>query len=115
MGIWTFDSWRSISHSASEYDWALFQFAIGRTSLYVLGAGASLPIISRDLASEIERGIKSVGSIPAVPEDPSELKQWMLRTIFDTRLMPFAQTRSPRTFSIVMRPMRWLKCCSLAG
>lgn len=78
MGIWTFDSWRSISHSASEYDWALFQFAIARTSLYVLGAGASLPIISRDIASEIERGIKSMGSIPAVPEDPSELKRWML-------------------------------------
>jgi hypothetical protein len=78
MGIWTFDSWRSSSHSPSEYDWTLFQFAIARTSLYVLGAGASLPIISRDLTSEIERGIRSMGSIPAVPDDPSELKQWML-------------------------------------
>jgi hypothetical protein len=62
----------------SEYDWQLFQFTIVRPTLYVLGAGASLPIIGGDLASQIRRAVWNNGSYPAVPEPPSALKQWLL-------------------------------------
>ncbi len=63
---------------ASEYDWWLLQFIIARPSLYVLGAGASLPIIGGDLTSAIRRAWWDRGGIPVAIEPPSALKQLLL-------------------------------------
>jgi hypothetical protein len=66
------------NHSAVEYDWPLFQFTIVRPSLYVLGAGASMPIVAGDLTSAIRRAWWDRGGIPVAIEPPSALKQSLL-------------------------------------
>jgi hypothetical protein len=61
-----------------QFDWRLFRFAITRPSLYVLGAGASLPIITHQIAERIRKAVWDIGSFEAVYEPPSALKKRLL-------------------------------------
>jgi hypothetical protein len=61
-----------------QYDWRLFRFAVTRASLYVLGAGASLPIITHQIAERIRKAVWDIGSFEAVYEPPSALKKRLL-------------------------------------
>jgi hypothetical protein len=62
------------------YDWPLFQFALRRHSLYILGAGASLPTLGGDLSARIRSLIWDNGIYEGHQElYPSPLKRRILR------------------------------------
>ena len=67
-----------MANKASLYDWPLFQFAITHPSLYVLGAGASLPIISGQVADKIRKTVWENGVYEGSAHPPSRLKQRLL-------------------------------------
>ena len=62
----------------SQYDWPLFRFAITRPSLYVLGAGASVPIISSQISDRIRKSVWDNGIYEGSAQPPSPLKQRLL-------------------------------------
>jgi hypothetical protein len=60
------------------YDWPLFEFAIRRSSLYVLGAGASMPQIRGDFTQEIRRLAWHNGIYEGQRQVPSPLARRVL-------------------------------------
>lgn len=72
-----------MARSISQFDWRLFRFAITSRSLYVLGAGASLPIISSKIAKRIRNVVRDNGAFAAIYEKPSPFKKRLLT--FDMR------------------------------
>jgi hypothetical protein len=72
-----------MARSISGFDWRLLRFAISRPSLYVLGAGASLPLISGEIAKRIRSDAWDNGVFAAIYEEPSSLKKRLLT--FDIR------------------------------
>jgi hypothetical protein len=72
-----------MSRNIPQFDWRLFRFAITHRSLYVLGAGASLPHASGQIVERIRKAFWEAGVLSAVYEEPSAIKERLL--IFDIR------------------------------
>ena len=66
-------------HSDPQYDWELFRFAINRRSLYILGAGASLPQIRGDFSRRIRQLVWANGIYEGSSQVHSPLTQSILR------------------------------------
>jgi hypothetical protein len=67
-----------MTDKVSQYDWPLFRFAIRRPSLYVLGAGASAPIISSQISDRIRKTVWENGVYEGSARPASRLKQRLL-------------------------------------
>jgi hypothetical protein len=63
---------------ASSYDWRRFHFAARHLSLYILGAGASLPTISNRLGDRIREEVQALGILDGSVHVPSALKEALL-------------------------------------
>jgi len=72
-----------MTRNIQQFDWRLFRFAITRRTLYVLGAGASLPLISSQVVERIRKAVWENGILSAVYEEPSPLKKRLFT--FDIR------------------------------
>jgi hypothetical protein len=66
-----------------QFDWRFFRLAITHPCLYVLGAGASLPIIPGNVTERIRKAAWDNGVFAAVYEEPSPLKKRLFT--FDIR------------------------------
>ena len=66
------------SRTASPYDWHRFRFASTHATLYVLGAGASLPAIPNRLGERILHEIRALGILDGNAHIPSALKEALL-------------------------------------
>jgi hypothetical protein len=64
--------------SRSESNWQLFDYATTHRSLFVLGAGASMPTISNDLRARLKREIRDLGAWSGVSHAPTPLTKRLL-------------------------------------
>jgi hypothetical protein len=59
------------------YDWPMFRFSMSHRSLYILGAGASLPTIKPN-ADKIRKKVREIGIYEVSPQPTSLLKERLL-------------------------------------
>jgi hypothetical protein len=68
----------SIAWRFRRHNWQLFSYAIAHPSLYILGAGASAPIIPMGVAAAIRRVVQKLGILDGCAEPPSLRKSRLL-------------------------------------
>ena len=63
------------------YDWPTFAKAMTSHSLYILGAGASMPLITSQISEKIRRNIMINGMFEANRQPSSPLKDRLWRSL----------------------------------